>query len=289
MKPEQGNPDILVDEDVVRESFCRSGVVPGDTVILHGSLSSMGWVKGGPRTVFDGILAAASPGGTVAMPTLWYNGTPERRHPEQFDLRESPAYNGALADGMRKDLRSYRSHHFSHSISAIGSRAEELTSGHDRCGPAPSPWNDTAFGVNSPWQRLYEWNALYSFIGVDFTVCTMKHYIESQFVVRLLALLPSDKERAVKRDELGKDCNTNPWPYSSGSHIEEVLVQHGVLKKTKLGSATLRTVRTRPLVELFGREIWEHPEAYFSAEFLEWREHVFQASARASSSLSEST
>ena len=274
MQPEKGNPDILVDENIVCESFRRAGAVSGDTVIFHGSLSSMGWVQGGPACVFDGILAATSPGGTVAMPTLWYNGTPERSHPEQFDLRESPAFNGALAEGMRKDLRSHRSRHFSHSISAIGARAEELTGGHDICGPTPSPWSETAFGLNSPWQRLYDWNALYAFIGVDFSVCTMKHYIESRLVMRLLALLPSAEERAAKRDELGKDCNKNPWPYSGGAYLEEVLAQHGVLKKTKLGSATLRAVRTRPLVELLARDFWEHPEIHFSAEFLNWRTSV---------------
>lgn len=274
MQPEKGNPAIQVDENLVCEAFRRVGAVAGDTVIFHGSLSSMGWVQGGPGCVFDGILAAISPGGTVGMPTLWYDGSPERQKSEDFDPRQSPAYNGALAEGMRKDPRSCRSRSFSHSISAIGARAEELIRGHENCAPAPSPWSETAFGIGSPWERLYEWNALYAFIGVDLTVCTMKHYIESRLVMRLLALLPTQEEQLAKRNELSKDCKAKLWPFSSGAQMEEVLSHHGALSKTRLGSATLRAVRTRPLVELVGRDIWEHPEAGLSPEFLEWRASI---------------
>ncbi|NMA20204.1 MAG: AAC(3) family N-acetyltransferase [Lentisphaerae bacterium] len=274
MQPEKGNPEIIVDEAMVCEAFHRAGVVSGDTVLFHGSLSSMGWVQGGPTCIFNGILMATAPGGTVAMPTLWYDGTEERAHPELFNVQNSPAFNGALADGMRKDSRSVRSLHFSHSISAIGARAEELTVGHDVCKPAPSPWSETAFGVGSPWQRLYEWNALYALIGVDFTVCTIKHLIESRMVMRLLSMLPTQAERQARRAELSKDRKHGLWPYLTGARIEEVLSQQGVLKKTMLGSATLRSVRTRPLLEVIGQDIWQQPEAWFAEEFLHWRKRV---------------
>lgn len=274
MQPEKGNPEIQVDEGVVCEAFLRAGVVLGDTVLIHGSLSSMGWVQGGPSCVFNGILAATAPGGTVAMPTLWHDGSEERSHPDRFDVHNSPAYNGALADALRKDSRSVRSVHFSHSISAIGARAEELTVGHDVCGPAPSPWSETAFGVDSPWQRLYEWDALHAFIGVDLSVCTMKHFIESRLVMRLLSLLSSDEERKARRAELSRDCKHVLWPFIKGPQMEELLSRAGVLKKTRLGSATLRSVRTRPLVEVLGQDIWQQPETWFSEDFLRWRERI---------------
>ena len=63
MQPEKGNPEILVDEDVVCDAFRRAGVGSGDTILIHGSLSSMGWVQGGPPCIFTGILAASA-GGT---------------------------------------------------------------------------------------------------------------------------------------------------------------------------------------------------------------------------------
>jgi len=280
MQPEKGNPDCHVDETLVCRAFVEAGAVSGDTVLIHGSLSSMGWVQGGPPCIFNGILAATAPGGTVAMPTLWHNGTEERSNPELFDIQNSPAFNGALAEGMRKDSRSFRSLHFSHSISAIGARAEELTCGHDGCKPAPSPWSETAFGVDSPWQRLYDWNALYAFIGVDLTVCTMKHFIESRMVMRLLSLLPTEEERLECRAELSKDCKHVLWPFMNGPHAEEVLSRQGLLKKTRLGSATLRSVRTRPLVEVLGQDIWQQPEAWFTGEFLSWRECVLKKKGR---------
>ncbi|MFA6929015.1 MAG: AAC(3) family N-acetyltransferase [Lentisphaeria bacterium] len=277
MQPEKGNPECKIDDPEVCRAFLEAGVVAGDTVLIHGSLSSMGWVQRGAASVFDGVLSAASPGGTVAMPTLWYNGTEERNFPEQFDVRNSPAWNGALAEGMRKDPNSFRSQHFSHAVSALGRRAEELTRDSGVTGLAPSPWSETAFAAASPWQRLYEWNALYAFIGVDFSVCTMKHYIESRLVSRLLSLLPTEEERLAKRKELTKDCNRKGfWPYLAGAPIEELLNEHSLLKKTKLGSATLRVVRTRPLVEVLGQDLWQNPGKWFKEEFLAWRESILR-------------
>ena len=112
------------------------------------------------------------------------------------------------------------------------------------------------------------------FIGVDFSVCTMKHYIESRMVVRLLSLLYSEEERLAFRAELSKGCKHVLWPFMNGPHMEEVLSLYGVVKKTTLGSATLRAVRTRPLVEILGQDIWQHPETWFAEDFLRWRERI---------------
>jgi len=51
------------------------GVQPGDVVMFRSSLKSMGHVVGGPNAVIDGFLQAVGPEGTVAVPTLWWNGT----------------------------------------------------------------------------------------------------------------------------------------------------------------------------------------------------------------------
>ena len=273
MKPEIGNPAIRVDREIVCRAFREAGAVAGDTVLFHGSLSSMGTVVAGPVTVFDGILDATGPGGTVAMPTLWYNGTPDRRNPAAFDPLRSPAYNGALAEGLRTDPRSVRSHHFSHAVSAIGARAGELTVSHGTTGLAPAPWSDRAFADDSPWHRLYLWNALYAFIGVDLSVCTMKHYIESRLVMRLLSLLPPEA-RDAKRGELDRDCTPRCWPYFPSGQLEARLIELGLEQQTRLGSATLRAIRTRPLVEVLGQVLWDEPERWLNADFLKWRAEI---------------
>ena len=166
-------------------AFKNIGAVEGDTVIFHSSLKSMGHVDGGPLTVINGVLDAAGTGGTVAAPTLWWDGKKEKT-PDKFDIKNSPAYNGAIADAMRADSRSLRSNHYSHSISAIGAGATELVSEHGTGRLYPDPWNETAFSEKSPWTKLYERDALYCFIGCTMNVYTMKHWIEGHFITELL-------------------------------------------------------------------------------------------------------
>ena len=217
----------------IAEAFRKAGVVAGDTVMFHGSLKSLGFVEGGAVSVYDGILDAAGPGGTVAAATLWYNGNPEECPKELFDVNTSPTWTGALAETLRRDERSCRSNSFSHSVSAIGARAEELTADHGKGRAYPSPWSEQSFAEISPWSKFYQWNAFYAFIGVDMNSCTMKHYIESRFVDKLLRSLPPERydefrnqlakvwaEHYGKAMTSGSDCH-GPWAVGKGGIITE--------------------------------------------------------------------
>lgn len=270
---EIGDKSVHVSIEDVKKAYLEIGAQPGDTLLMHGSLSSMGTVDGGVKSVFDGMLLAASPDATIAMPTLWFAGHGKGMYEKDFDVDHSIAYNGALAEGLRQDPRSIRSNHFSHAVSAIGARAVELTRNHGASGPRPSPWTERAFALSSPWTRLIEWNALYTFIGVSMNVCTLKHWIEGEIVLSYLNRLP-EGERQSARDELlsmeHRDC---PWPWINMIKLQSEIEEAGILKKTKLGSATLRGVRTRPLVSYAMRRVLSAPAEFIPSEaFLQWAE-----------------
>lgn len=269
MEPEQGNPAMQVCAEDVSRAFRAVGAQAGDVVIYHGSLSSMGTVVGGPTTVIDGALQAVAPGGTVAMPTLWFCPADPPRRREDFDPATSPSYVGALSEALRTDPRSRRSHHYSHSVSAIGSRADELTANHGAGGLSPAPWGWDAFADVSPWGRLYEWNALYAFIGVTMRVCTMKHYIESRYVARTMARAPEARRQAM-RDGLTSGDRQGVWPFYNSEAMEQRLADRGLVATSHIGSATLRAARTRPLVEVTLEILAAEPEAWFQPAFLEW-------------------
>lgn len=279
MQPEKGNPLINVTRQDICQAFLEVGAVPGDLVVYHGSLSSMGHVIGGAISVAEGILLATAPGGTAASPTLWYNGEPGRDDPTRFDRDTSPAYNGALSEAMRLDDRSCRSNHFSHAVSAIGARAHELTETHGDSGLAPAPWSEKAFAEDSPWQKIYTWNALYAFIGVDMIVCTLKHFIESRYIMQQLAPLPPAL-RAAQRAKLGADCNRKLWPYYHSGDLGRHLLEMGIARHSKIGSATLLAVRSRPLVEVTTRLFNETPQTWFNAEFIAWCNETTQLAKR---------
>ena len=261
----------------IAAAFRGAGAQPGDLLLFHSSLKSMGHVDGGAQTVIDGALDSVAPGGTVAVPTLWYNGKPLERRKEDFDLKTSPAWNGLVAETMRQDPRAIRSDHFTHSVSAIGPFAAELTSNHGSGRSFPSPWSETAFAEVSPWSKLYQFNALYAFIGCGMKSCTMKHWIESRYVSGLLDRLP-ETDRGRCRKLLAYERQKGPWCYFDGRAMYLRLAAQGLIRTVRLGDTLLFAFRTRPMTDAALRELERDPENWFHPLILEWREMVLDLS-----------
>ena len=269
MEPGPGDKTIHVHRHDVMAGARAVGIVPGDTVIFHSSLSSMGTVVGGPNAVIDGFLDAVGPEGTVAAPTLWYHHTDPPMRLEEWDIDQSPSYPSLITEVFRQRPDSLRSDNPTHSVSAIGARAEELIRTHGQSGLRPCVFGDTAFARESPWQRLYEWDAAYCFIGVDFTVNTMGHLVETTFTERALARCPADR-RAELEGEVHRFGKPGVWPRHSFQAMGERLAEMGLVRFGKIGSATLRCIRARAMVDSALAILTAEPDDWFNAEFLAW-------------------
>ena len=281
MIPETGDSSLHVTEEDVRDGFRRAGAVAGDLLLYHGSMSSMGRLENGAATFVAGALAAVGPTGTVAAPTLWYHDATPPLDPRDFDLATSPSYVGALTEALRTDPRSIRSNQFSHSVNAIGPRAAELTANHGDYGRRHSPWSDRAFADASPWVRFYEWNGLYCFVGVTMRVCTMKHYIEGRIVEDALRPVPEEKRAALKARLRTFGTTATIWPFYNSETMEERLKAEGLIAYDHIGSATLRAIRARPLVERSHAILQADPEAWFREDFLAWLAEAREAADHA--------
>jgi aminoglycoside 3-N-acetyltransferase len=124
------------------------GVRAGDVVLVHSSLSGLGWVEGGAITVVEALLAAVGDGGTVLFPTLTGSQSDGPGHPPIIELATTPCWSGAIPESARRRPDAIRSVHPTHSVAAIGARAEEFTRGHEE--------SSTPCDERSPYARLME-------------------------------------------------------------------------------------------------------------------------------------
>lgn len=282
MRPETGDRALKVSAADVAAGLRDVGVCPGDLVMFHSSLSSMGDVQGGAETVIDGFRLALGPEGTVAAPTLWWDGSQDLA---DWDYENSPSYPGLITETFRRHPDSIRSNNPTHSVSAIGPRAAELTADHGKWGLRPCMYGDAAFAEASPWERLYQWNALYCFIGVDFTVNTMGHYCQSLLLQQVLEQAPperrADLDARISRFPTTleyyrqRQADLEPtvqfvFPIYDFQAMGEHLEGLGLVRRGTIGSATLRAIRTHDMVPGIIGALRADPERWFAEPFLSW-------------------
>ncbi|MNZ94622.1 SPBc2 prophage-derived aminoglycoside N(3')-acetyltransferase-like protein YokD [compost metagenome] len=166
----------------------RLGIQKDDTILVHSSLSSLGWVCGGAQAVVQALLKAVGDGGTLVMPaqsgdwsdpsewgnppvpsewlTMIYNEMPA------FDALITPTRGmGRIAELFRTFPGTLRSQHPQVSFCSNGKYAEYVTSDHPLT---------PQFGEDSPLGKLYATGAKVLLLGVGFDSCTSFHLAEAR-------------------------------------------------------------------------------------------------------------
>ncbi len=153
----------------------RLGIGKGDTLFIHSSLKSLGYVEGGAANLVLALQEAVGPEGTLVLPTYYMPGGSIRAACELkdyvFDVRQHGTHTGRLPEAFLATAGIQRSVHPTHSVSAWGRHAAYLTEAHHL---APS-----IFGAGSPWQRLAGLeNAKVLGLGVSMGPVTFYHAVE---------------------------------------------------------------------------------------------------------------
>jgi aminoglycoside 3-N-acetyltransferase len=159
-------------EDLERD-LAAAGLPDGAVVFVHSSLSRLGFVEGGAATVLAALRSiVVARGGTLAMPAFTMTGTMYEtlKSGQPFDVRETPTGMGRIAETLRRDKQSRRSIHPTHSVVALGARAEWLVADHHR-----SPF---AFDADSPLGRVLEADGYIMGLGIDLGPVTFYHVLE---------------------------------------------------------------------------------------------------------------
>lgn len=150
------------------------GLAEGGTVLVHASLSSLGWVVGGAQAVIQALTQTLGETGTLVMPAYCTDNTeprdwqappvPEawwqtvRDDTPAFDPRETPTREmGKIAETFRSWPGVRRSSHPATSFCAWGRHAEKITQNHGL---------ENSFGEKSPLARLYDERGQVLLLGV---------------------------------------------------------------------------------------------------------------------------
>lgn len=160
-------------------------------VLVHSSLSQMGWVCGGPVTVIQALMKAVSAEGTVVMPTHSYEySNPENwKNPPvpkewvsiiketmpPFDPAYTPSSMGAIVECFRHFPGVLRSCHPTVSFAAWGRYKKKITENHAL---------DHGLGEGSPLARIYGLDGHVLLLGVPYTSNTSFHLAEYRVGLR---------------------------------------------------------------------------------------------------------
>ena len=182
-----------VSSDQIYQDLQKIGVRKGDLLLVHSSLSSIGWVCGGPQAVVTALLKATgalnniNEAGTLVMPAhsgdwsdpaKWEN-PPIPKEWIQFIYHNMPAFipeitptrgMGRIAELFRTIPGVVRSNHPQVSFCAIGRYAEGITEKH-----VLSP----QFGFETPLGKMYGLGTKVLLLGVGFGNCTSFHLAET--------------------------------------------------------------------------------------------------------------
>ncbi len=167
----------------IKEAFAQIGLRAGTVVMVHTSLSAIGYVCGGAQTVIEALTETVEPEGTIMMPAQsWKNRDPEdgvhwnaeeeywqiiRDNWPAYDKRITPTNTmGAVAEMFRSWPGAIRSDHPARSVAAWGKNADYLVSNHDL---------SNIFGDGSPIGKLYELDGSVLLIGVGYDKNTSLH------------------------------------------------------------------------------------------------------------------
>ncbi len=241
----------------LKHDFESLGVKPGLVIIMHGSLSKIGWTVGGPVAVIKALMKILTSEGTLIMPTFSGDNTDPSSWenppvPESWwdTIRnEMPAYHpeitptrgmGVIVDTFRNWPNVIRSNHPMSSFAAWGKHAEFIIKNHELTAD---------LGEDSPLARIYELNGKILLVGVSHENNSSLHLAEyrsdypgKQYKLNGSAMLIDNERNWVQWKEL--DLNIDDFEQLGKDFETKIDYNPG-----KVGLAETRLLSQRGIVD----------------------------------------
>lgn len=243
--------------DSLKKDFISLGLKEGSIIIVHSSLSRIGWTVGGQVAVIDSLMDVITPKGTLVMPTFssWNSEPSEWQHPpvpEEWwsTIRDNiPAFHpdkiptrgmGTISETFRKYPNVIRSNHPTTSFAAWGKLAKKIVMNHPL---------EHDLGKSSPLGKIYDLNGQILLLGVPHLNNSSLHLAEylceypgKKFIEIGSAIYVNKKRKWVIWKELD---NISDDFDDIGRDYEELINYH----PQKVGQAEARLLSQRDMVD----------------------------------------
>ncbi len=247
---------LVIPEDV-QTALRNVGVKRGQAIMVHTSLSSLGYVCGGAQTIIEALLHSVGQEGTIIMPTQsWKNLDPTtgvywqepkewwpviREYIPAYDERITPTNTmGAVAEMFRQWPGTIRSGHPARSVAAWGRYAKYLTEKHSL---------SDIFGDGSPIGRLYELDGAVLLIGVGYDKNTSLHLADVRAEYPGKHTVVESSAIQVDGQRVWKSYETLAVDGEDFPAIGEAFEQTGQVRHVSLGDGILSMMSQRALVD----------------------------------------
>ena len=224
--------------DQLIQDFNRAGIQPGDHLMVHASLSKMGFIEGGAETVVKVLKETVGEEGTILMPTSpiarlqldYVTDNP------LFDVLNTPSAMGNISEVFRTSDGVVRSYHPTEPVAAWGAKAYEYIKDHTT--------KNTPYHWDSPYGKLIQHGGKILYIGVTLdNAGTHLHTLEDALDVGVPVYCSKEFKLQVC-DYEGKEMFVatkvhNP-EYSKKRRCDELLpmfLQEGVYSEVMIGKA----------------------------------------------------
>lgn len=250
------NPQTI---DMLIDDLENIGIKKGMTVLVHSSMSSIGWICGGAVSVIfaieqvigdEGTLIMPAHSGDLSDPDRWENPPVPKQWCET--IRETmPVFYpdltptrgvGIIPEVFRKQKSTIRSDHPQVSFAAWGKHSVYITEKHSL---------EYAFGERSPLAKIYELDGYVLLIGVDYENNTSFHlaeyradYSSKEEEINGAPLMVSGKRKWVDLKDI--KSSTEDFKELGSAFLNN---KKGLIKISRIGQAKSQLFRQRDLVD----------------------------------------
>ncbi|MDO3660974.1 aminoglycoside N(3)-acetyltransferase [Bacillus sp. C28GYM-DRY-1] len=245
----------------IAEDLKALGLKKGMTVLVHSSLSSIGWVNGGEIAVIQSLMDVVTEEGTIVMPSQsvelsdpseWQN-PPVQREWWNLIRKTMPAYSadytpttsamGRIAEVFRKFPGVIRSSHPNYSFTAWGKGKNQILDCQSL---------HFGLGEQSPLGKLYQFQSYVLLLGAPFDSNTCFHLAE--YRIPYQNILSKGAPVVIEGKRVWKEYQELEFREELFGVIGEDFEKENQILTGKVGSASCRLFSLKKAVDF--AEIW---------------------------------